>query len=106
MLSRLNEIMKNIRMLRKLNTIISDKTPPKRVHYILAISNVQTYLTSFAEKKKLLVTSETRCGLLTVLTIFVFSPLICHVYVYKHGRSSKLLTSDFGGNSASISPAT
>ena len=52
MLSRLNEVMKNIRMLRKLNKIISDKTPPKRVHYILAISNVQTYLTSFAEKKK------------------------------------------------------
>lgn len=53
MLSRLNEVMKNIRMLRKLNKIISDKTPPKRVHYILAISNVQTYLTSFAEKKKI-----------------------------------------------------
>ena len=29
-----------------------------------------------------------------------------NVYVYKHGRSSKLLTSDFGGNSASVSPAT
>ena len=29
MLSTLNEIMKNIRMLRKSNKIISDKTPPK-----------------------------------------------------------------------------
>lgn len=57
------------------------------------------------QKKKLLVTSETRFGLLTVLIVFVFFPLICQVYVYKHGRSSKLLTSEFGGNSASISPA-